>query len=100
MFDKSIQDKEDYWRQEAEDLQWFKKPSVILDQSEVNAPRWYPDGELNVCYNCLDRHVNNGKGERPALYSVCGYTGEEVTFTYAEMLENVGKLGTVLKEVF
>ena len=50
-----------------------------------------------MCYNCLDRHVNNGKGNMQALHSVNVYSNEDITYTYAEMLENVGKLGSLLQ---
>ena len=82
MFDRSITNKHDFWKEQANEIDWYKPPSIILDDSDPTAPLWYPDGELNVCYNCLDRHVANGKGKMPALHSVSVYTGLEVTYTY------------------
>lgn len=83
IFKRSINDKVNYWREEAlEAIDWFKPPATILDDRDPSAPRWYPDGEMNVCYNCLDRHVKNGKGEWPALHAVSVYTGQELTYSY------------------
>lgn len=86
--------------EQAENIDWFKKPKIALDRTKAPMYQWFPDGEMNMCYNCLDRHVKNGKGGNEALHAYSAYTGAEQTFTYAEMLERVGKLASVLKRKF
>lgn len=99
-FNKSISDPEGFWMEQAENIDWFKKPKIALDRTKAPMYQWFPDGEMNMCYNCLDRHVKNGKGGNEALHAYSAYTGAEQTFTYAEMLERVGKLASVLKRKF
>lgn len=59
----SMEDKEGFWAKEAEELHWFKKFETVIDESDQYLKRWYPDGESNICYNAVDRHVENGKGD-------------------------------------
>jgi propionyl-CoA synthetase len=62
--------------------------------------RWFPDGMTNIAYNCLDRHVKDGEGERVCFYEDSVYTGVQRPWTYAEVLEQSGRLATVLKNKF
>ena len=94
-------DKRDkFWLEEADKLHWFKKPTIGLDSSRAPLYQWYPDGEMNICYNCIDRHVEAGKGAKVAFHCYSAYTGLEETLTYSDLLEKVGKLATVLKTKF
>ena len=68
-------------------MHWHKKYTKILDDSDKHLSRWFPDGEINLAYNCLDRHVNNGEGDRVCFYQYSAYTGGEKQWTYKEVLE-------------
>jgi len=57
-----------FWAEQARALDWAKPFTEILDWSHAPVARWFDDGELNVSYNCLDRHVIAGRGDRVALY--------------------------------
>ena len=72
----------------------------MIDESDEFLHRWFPDGETNMAYNCLDRHVNEGHGDRVCFYEDSVYTGKQRAWTYSEVLEESGKLATVMKEKF
>jgi len=71
----SMERKEDFWRKQAEELVWTKAPTRILDESDEFMKKWYLDGEMNICYNCVDRHVYEGRGDATALSFDSAYTG-------------------------
>ncbi len=88
-YDASVQDPETFWRECAGLVDWFSKPSEILDRSRPPFYRWYTGGRLNTCYNALDRHVIKGRGDQTALIYDSAVTGQVKRFTYAELLEEV-----------
>ena len=60
-------DMEAFWAERVRLLDWSRVPKRILDRDDPPFYRWFPDGELNTCFNCLDRHVEAGRGPQPAL---------------------------------
>lgn len=91
-FAEAITDPDGYWGRQADRVHWFRKPQQILDSSRAPIYRWYADGVLNTCYNALDRHVIDGRGEQPALIFHSAITGTRRTYTYAELLDYVARL--------
>src|SRR6476659_4399176 len=87
LFAASLEDAEAFWADAAEAVTWTHKPSQTLDDSNPPFYRWYPDGELNTCANALDRHVDAGRGEQPALIYDSPVTGPKRSYTYTELLE-------------
>lgn len=85
VYQRSINDKEGFWAEKAKDLVWTKEPTKIVDTSDKYLHKWYPDGEMNICYNCVDRHVDAGKGDTPAFYYDSAYTGVQEMFTFRQM---------------
>lgn len=59
---RSLEDPEGFWLEAAQGIDWVRAPSRALDDSRAPLYRWFPDGELNVCFNALDRHVIHGRG--------------------------------------
>ena len=86
-----------YWESCAERLDWYKRWDKVLDWKPPFA-KWYVNGQLNACYNCLDRHIENGLGERVALIWE-GEPGETLTLTYTEIYQQVNRLSNVLKSL-
>jgi propionyl-CoA synthetase len=84
------------WRRASEDVSWYRKPSKILDSSNPPFYRWYPDGEVNACYNALDVHVANGRGDQAALIYDSPVTGVKKTYSYRELLAEVALFAGVL----
>ena len=100
LYKRSVEDPEGYWAERAEDaLVWTKKWDKVLDWSFDPIPyvKWFEGGELNASYNCLDRHVEAGKGDKPALVFE-GDPGDTKTWTYKELLDEVSKFANVLKK--
>jgi propionyl-CoA synthetase len=86
----------DLWRQAAEDVSWYTAPTQILDSSKPPFYRWYPDGEINACYNALDVHVEQGRGEQTALIYDSPVTDTKRRYSYRELLSEVALFAGVL----
>ena len=85
-------DPEGFWMQAAQAIDWVKKPSCALDDSNVPLYQWYSDGEMNTCYNALDRHVKAGRGDQAAIIYDSPITGAKDTITYSELTDRVAML--------
>jgi acetyl-CoA synthetase len=97
MYEEAASDLEGFWSKQADELiDWMKKPTQTLDESNAPFYKWFADGKLNVSYNCLDRHVEAGNGDRIA-YHWRGEEGEERDITYAELHRDVQKFANALK---
>ena len=88
----------DFWLSVAQEIDWFKKPKRSVD-GEPPFWRWFPDGQLNISYLCLDRHVSTWRKNKVALFWV-GENGEERTLTYYEYFRLVNRLSYVFREKF
>ncbi len=98
IYDRAEADFEAFWAEQAEALDWDTKWDQVLDWSNPPFAKWFVGGKLNVSYNCLDRHVEAGRGDRVA-YHWRGEEGEELDVTYAELHRDVQKLANALKEL-
>lgn len=98
-YKKSIENRDQFWREAAEGVDWFKPFSIVHDGSKSPFEKWFPDGTLNTCYNCIDRHVKNGLGESPAIFYDSPVTNSYDTISYASLLDKVSKLSGVLREL-
>jgi propionyl-CoA synthetase len=96
-YQRSTEDPEGFWLEAAEAIDWEKPPSRALDDSRPPFYRWFPDGRLNTCHNALDRHVAAGNGDRPALIFDSAYTGEQVSYSYTELRDEVARFAGVLR---
>ena len=96
-YDRSIKDQNLFWEEKAERISWYKKWDSIGSFDYVNGViKWFDGGKLNVSYNCLDRHVESGKGDRPALIWEGNNPEENKTFSYNDLLIEVKKFSNVL----
>ncbi len=93
---ESTADRVEFWADQARDLvSWYQDFSTVLEWDLPNA-RWFGDGTLNVSYNCIDRHVDAGLGDRIAFHWE-GEPGDTRTITYLDLLDQVGRFANVLK---
>ncbi len=98
MYTESVEEPEKFWSRIAERLHWYKKWNTVFSFDFVKADiKWFEGGKLNVSYNCLDRHVEDGHGDQTALIWESNDPDVSRTFTYSELLENVQKFANVLK---
>ena len=67
VYRESIEKPEQFWAEAAQAIDWTRKWDRVLDDTRKPFYRWFAGGELNTCYNCLDRHVAGGRGDRAAL---------------------------------
>lgn len=91
-YKKSIDFPEEFWKEQANQIEWFTKPNSILSKDQNNYPLWYEDGELNICYLALDKHIQDGFGDEIALIYDSPVTQTIKKYTYAEVKSEVAKL--------
>jgi acetyl-CoA synthetase len=91
-------DLEGFWREQARRLSWQTEPTQVLDWSNPPFATWYADGTLNAAYNCLDRHVEAGRGDRVAFHFE-GEPGDTRTITYADLAAEVRQAANALVEL-
>ncbi len=97
LFSKSISDPKAFWAEAAEAIGWHKKWDQVLDESNPPFYRWFKGGELNTCWNALDRHVETGRADQVALIYDSPVTNTIEKFTYRELLEQVARFAGALK---
>jgi len=97
VYEQAARDPQAWWAKQAEELDWFTPWDRVLDDSDPPFYKWFVGGTLNVSYNCLDRHVAAGLGERVALHWR-GEEGEQRDITYAELLAEVKLFANALKD--
>jgi acetyl-CoA synthetase len=97
VYERAAADPLAWWAEQARALDWMKEPSEVLDESGAPFHTWFADGTLNASQNCLDRHVDAGRGDRVAFHWH-GEEGEERTVTYAGLLADVQRFANALKD--
>ncbi|NNG05615.1 MAG: propionyl-CoA synthetase [Inquilinus sp.] len=96
VYRRSLEDRDAFWAEAAEEIDWIKRWDKVLDDSNAPLYRWFAGGVLNTCYNALDRHVAAGRGDQPALIYDSPITGRLKSFTYAELTEKTARFAGVL----
>ena len=97
LYQESIRDREGFWAKVAEELHWFKKWDKVLDWQFPYA-QWFVGAQTNITYNCLDRHINNGRRNKVA-YIWLDEENNEKKITYGELLELVSRIANGLKSL-
>ncbi|ANY09897.1 AMP-binding protein [Pseudonocardia sp. HH130630-07] len=98
IFRSSVEDPAGFWLRAAGALDWHVAPTTALDDANPPFYRWFPDGELNVAHNALDRHVDAGNGDRVALVHDSPVTGSRRSYTYSELRDEVALFAGVLRD--
>lgn len=98
LYQRSINDKEAFWKEQAEELFWFKPPTTILSQNEKGFYRWFANGETNMAHLCLDVHIQNGRGNQAALIYDSPVTATIQQFTYNELAALVSRFAGGLQK--
>ena len=96
-FRRSLADPEGFWADAARGIDWYQPPTVVLDRSKPPFYRWFADGVLNTCFNAVDRHVRDGRGQQAALIYDSPVTGTQRTYTYAELQDEIARFAGVLR---
>ncbi|MGA3152249.1 MAG: propionyl-CoA synthetase [Streptosporangiaceae bacterium] len=98
-FQQSLTDPDKFWGAAAGGIDWYRQPTVVLDKSNPPFYRWFADGALNTCFNALDRHVRDGRGDQAALIYDSPVTGTGRTLTYRQLLDEVARFAGVLRDL-
>ncbi|MEU9845466.1 acetyl-coenzyme A synthetase N-terminal domain-containing protein, partial [Actinomadura sp. NPDC048032] len=97
-YERADEDRLGFWAEQADRLAWTKRWDDVLDWSNPPFAKWFVGGELNVAYNCVDRHVEAGRGEKVA-YHWEGEPGDSRTLTYADLQREVNRAANALLEL-
>uniref|UniRef100_A0ABK0LI85 Acyl-CoA synthetase short-chain family member 3, mitochondrial n=1 Tax=Rattus norvegicus TaxID=10116 RepID=A0ABK0LI85_RAT len=95
-FAASVADPERFWGKAAEQISWYKPWTKTLENRYPPSTSWFVEGMLNICYNAIDRHIENGQGDKIAIIYDSPVTDTKATISYKEVLEQVSKLAGVL----
>jgi len=101
MYKRSIipGDREKFWLEESKEINWYKGPAnedEVLDSSNIPFYKWFPNSKLNICYNCVDRHLESGDGESLALIWESAYLKKNLKFTYIEFYQKTNLFSRIL----
>ncbi|XP_074660739.1 acyl-CoA synthetase short-chain family member 3, mitochondrial-like isoform X2 [Tubulanus polymorphus] len=97
-FADSLHNRDEIWGKASDDIVWTKKWDKVLDETDPIFPQWFPGGELSFCYNGIDRHVDEGRGDQVAIVFDSPVTDTIERITYRELQEQVAKFASVLVE--
>ena len=97
IYERANTDRESYWVEGAEQLDWFRRWDSVLEWQPPHA-KWFVGGKLNVAYNCLDRHLNSSRSDQAALIWE-GEPGDTRTYTYAQLHDAVCRFSNALKNL-
>ena len=95
---RSIDDRDRFWRDEAALVDWHTPFDTVVDDSRPPFAKWFVGGRTNLCHNAVDRHLP-ARGEQPALIYISTETGDERSYTYAELHAEVNRMAAVLGEL-
>lgn len=99
IYTESIENPQAFWEQQAQQIEWFSKPSIILSKDKNDYPLWFEDGELNACYLAIDKHIQDGFGDNIALIYDSPVTQTIRKFTFSEVKSEVAKLAGGLQSL-
>ncbi|MGB4777963.1 AMP-binding protein [Microbacterium sp.] len=95
--DRSQNERESFWLDAAEGIDWEVAPASALEVTSDTEWRWFPGGELNLSYNALDRHIEAGRGDATALIYDSAMTGTQARFSYTELRDQVSRFAGALR---
>ena len=99
IYDNWQKDPKTFWKEQSENIHWEKNPEKILDDDNKPFYKWYPDGILNTCFNAIDRHVQNGRGEQDAILYDSPVTNTKKRITYSDLKYQVSIFAGALKKL-
>ncbi len=97
IFNKSIEDPDFFWGKAAEGIDWHRKWDKVLDDSNPPFYRWFAGGEMNTCFNAVDRHLERGRGDQVAIIYDSPVTNTIEKFTYRELRDLTANFAGVLR---
>ncbi|MBM7420593.1 MULTISPECIES: AMP-binding protein [Chryseobacterium] len=92
LFKQSIENKEQFWKEQAHEISWFKFPETIISKDKNDYTQWFEDGKLNMSYLCIDKHIEDGFGEEIAIIYDSPVTNQKKNYTFNQAKEEISKL--------
>ncbi|REC42247.1 AMP-binding protein [Chryseobacterium sp. 5_R23647] len=92
LFKQSIENKEQFWKEQAQKISWFEFPETIISKDKNNYTQWFEDGKLNMSYLCIDKHIEDGFGEEIAIIYDSPVTNQKIKYTFNQAKEKISKL--------
>ncbi len=99
LIQQSKDNKEEFWKEQAQAISWYTFPKTITSPDENNYNQWFADGELNMCYLCIDKHIEDGFGDQIAIIYDSPVTNQKKTYTFSEAKEEISKLAGGLQSL-
>ena len=99
LYREAEEDRLAFWAKQADRLSWETPFTEVLDWSQAPFAKWFVGGKLNVAYNCVDRHVEAGNGDRVAIHWEGEPVGESRSLTYSELLTEVSRAANALTDL-
>lgn len=99
LIQQSKDNKEEFWKEQAQAISWYTFPKTITSPDENNYNQWFADGELNMCYLCIDKHIEDGFGDQIAINYDSPVTNQKKTYTFSEAKEEISKLAGGLQSL-
>ena len=100
MYESSINDPSGFWENAAERISWYESWNAVSNHDFVNGKiEWFAGGKLNACYNCIDRHIEQGHGEKTAIIWEGNDPNQSQKYSYNDLLKEVSKFSNALKEL-
>ena len=93
----SLDNPQAFWAKASQDIEWVRRPRMVLNDSDPLRPSWFPGGMLNTCFNAVDLHVLAGRGDQQALVYDSPVTNTVRSFTYHELKDEVSRLAGALQ---
>ena len=94
MYDEAAADRLGFWAEQARRLDWAEPWTEVLDWSNAPFARWFVDGRINLCHNAVDRHLAE-RADQPALIYVSTETNTEVTYSFAQLSDEVQRMAAI-----
>ncbi|MGL6039437.1 MAG: AMP-binding protein, partial [Soonwooa sp.] len=99
LIQQSRNNKEEFWKEQSQSISWYTFPKTITSPDENNYNQWFVDGELNMCYLCIDKHIEDGFGDQIAIIYDSPVTNQKKTYTFSEAKEEISKLAGGLQSL-
>ena len=95
-YQRSLHDRDGFWREQAQLIDWHRPATQVCDASNPPFARWFVGGQTNLCHNAIDRHLKE-RADQPALIYVSTETGQEQTYTFAQLSDEVQRMAAILQ---
>ena len=97
-YQRSLHDRDGFWREQAQLIDWHRPATQVCDASNPPFARWFVGGQTNLCHNAIDRHLKE-RADQPALIYVSTETGQEQTYTFAQLSDEVQRMAAILQGI-